>query len=269
MNYNHLYHAGNFSDVFKHLVVMLIIEKLKKKPTPFVYIDTHSAYPLTDLSTSFSQKTQEAAQGILKVANASKLSAPLRHYLKCIEFFNQDKKNVLAIRFYPGSSAFASSLMRDQDRIILNELTDEAYQQLKKTFYKDARVHCHQQDAYVLLKALLPPKEKRGLVLIDPPYEDPQEFNWLEKNLPQWIKRWPQGIYALWYPIKNREKTERFCKKMMHAIDAPVANYVLQPWPSDVQQRLGGVGMLVVNPPWQLGSAVHTLAKELEEIFKS
>jgi 23S rRNA (adenine2030-N6)-methyltransferase len=171
-------------------------------------------------------------------------------------------------RYYPGSGTFAALLKRPQDRLILNELTDEPFQALKKFFRSDAHVHCHQQDAYQILKALLPPKEKRGLVFIDPPYENPNEFDTLLFHLTQALKLWPQGVYALWYPIKEMRRIEIFAARLAKAIDCPQENFICCPLPSDVGQRLSGSGMLIINPPWQIEQLVNPLIQELCALFK-
>ena len=263
MNYDHTYHAGGFSDVFKHLVLIALFEKLQKKDSALVYIDTHAAYPSTDLQSSPAQKTQEAQAGI-RALRGKNVSSLIEKYLALVEKHNV---NLNAKNRYPGSAAIAALLKRPQDRLILNELMDKPYEALAKFFRRVSGIHCHQQDAYQALKAFLPPKEKRGIVLIDPPYENPREFTDLLEHIPAAVKRWPQGTYAIWYPIKDITFTEQFVKKLARRIDVPLMNFVLEVLPSDVKQRLSGTGMIIINPPWQIAQVIKPLVEELQGIF--
>lgn len=258
MNYDHSFHAGSFTDVFKHVTLMCLIEKMQLKEKGFCYLDTHSAYPYYELKAR-----SEAEGGIQKLWQAKKLSDTLKHYRKRIDDFNEHLNSKR--RFYPGSGALAWLMRRPQDSLILNDIEEKPYQALKAFFRKDAAVH--QQEAYLLMKAILPPKEKRSLVLVDPAFEVPNEFDLIIKAIDVALQRWPQGVYAVWYPIKHMHAVERFLSAIERRIKQPWMNFKCCPWPEDVGHRLAGSGMLVINPPWQIEQKLLPLIEELEHIL--
>jgi 23S rRNA (adenine2030-N6)-methyltransferase len=159
--------------------------------------------------------------------------------------------------------------MRPQDTVILNEFMPRPYQALKKFFSRHKKVHCHQQNGYEILKALLPPKEKRGLIFIDPPYEDPIEFDHIIEAIKKGIKKFSTGVYAIWYPVKDKARVNTFIAKMQRKISVPQLNLMCCPWKSDVAQRLSGSGMLVINPPWKIDEVLFPAIDELNDIFLS
>ena len=172
MNYRHLYHAGGFADVFKHVVLSLVLRRLAEKDTPFCVLDTHAGIGRYDLETPAAQKTGEYRQGIAKVLLAKDAPAELGPYLDLIRALNPGG----ALRWYPGSPLVEQRLTRPQDRLVLMELHPEDARTLKRSFAGDPRVGVHHEDGYLGVKAFLPPKERRGLVLIDPPYEERDEL---------------------------------------------------------------------------------------------
>ncbi|MCD6046538.1 MAG: protein involved in catabolism of external [Gammaproteobacteria bacterium] len=261
MNYDHSFHAGSFTDVFKHITLMCLIQKLQLKEKGFGYLDTHSAYPYYQL-----QAKSEADTGIRKLWQAKNLSPTLRQYLNLIDAFNE-KLNAKRV-YYPGSAAFAWLMRRSQDSLILNDIEDEPYQALKAFFKKDSSVHCHHQDAYQLMKALLPLKERRGLVLIDPAFEVINEFDLLTRSIESALQRWPQGVYAIWYPIKHKHAVERFLTMIEKKTQLPVINFKCCPWPDDVNMRLSGSGMLIINPPWQIEQVLNPAILEIERVLR-
>jgi len=267
MNYDHSFHAGSFTDVYKHIVLMGLLQQLKIKDSAFGYLDTHSGYPYYDLSSCQSQRSKEAQQGIVKLWRAKqKLSQTLRTYLAFINQFNQSLG--ASERYYPGSTVFAAMLKRPQDSVIANELEQKPFEALKKFFKKDATVHCHKQTADHVLKSLLPLKEKRGLILIDPPYEALNEFDWLLSATTAALKLWPQGVYAIWYPIKAMRRIEIFADRLAKTIDRPQMNFPCCPLPTDVGHRLSGSGMLLINPPWQIETFIQPVIEELRIILR-
>lgn len=267
MNYDHSYHAGNFADVFKHVVLMLLIQKLQQKPNPYCYIDTHSGYPYYDLLAEMPQKSLEAQTGIGLLWQANDISKPLQAYLQLITDFNRQFDGNQ--QFYPGSAAIAASLKRADDVMILNELHPKPYAELKNFFVKDNKIACHHQNGYQALKAFLPPKPNRGLVLIDPPFEAKDEFDQLIMHIKTALSRWPNGIFAIWYPVKSSAVVDNFIKRIKQNVTTECMDFRCCPWESDVSQRLSGSGILIINPPWQIEQSIVPVATELEQIFRN
>jgi 23S rRNA (adenine2030-N6)-methyltransferase len=223
MNYRHAFHAGNFADVFKHTILVGLLQALKEKPAPFCYLDTHAGAGRYDLRGVEAARTGEAESGIVRLLGAQAEAPPLlRAYLDLIAALNLAGYSGHAIAIYPGSPLIASHLLRPSDRAVLCELQGEEAAALKALFAGDARIGVHQRDGYAALAALLPPKERRGLVLIDPPFEAQEgEFCAIEAALKSAYARWPTGIYAIWYPIKPRRRDRSaLVRRERHAQDA-------------------------------------------------
>ena len=264
MNYRHIYHAGGFSDVFKHTILIALIQSLLKKETPFCYIDTHAGIGNYDLHLESAQKTQEFQYGISKLQGITDHDIPdsIATYLNIIQTWNHrmrqdsrlyssDLKELDILRYYPGSPVFARELLRDKDHIILAELHPEDAQTLKQLFKQDKQVATHFLDGYTAFKAFLPPKEKRGLVLIDPPFEKTDEFETLIQKLTLGIHRWRNGIYAIWYPLKNPRQVNHFYKNLSQIGASEILCYELYMLQ---QQRsnhgMHACGMAILQPPW-------------------
>ncbi len=250
MNYRHSYHAGNFADVFKHTILVALINSLKQKDTSFCYLDTHSGTGIYDLKDTTSQKSKEFENGIEKILLADNPPELIINYIDCVRAAHAANHDTC--RYYPGSPTIAAHLLRPQDRAVLIELHPDDYKLLKNNFHYDKRIGVHLQDAYQALKAFLPPKERRGLVLIDPPYERPDELADLSATLAQAVQRWDTGIYALWYPIKAPQAVERFYKAIKQNISRPMLVAELGLYPENTGTQLNGCGILIVNPPWKL-----------------
>ena len=261
MNYRHAYHAGNFADVVKHALLTLVLAHLKKKDTPFVVVDTHAGVGCYDLGGAESVKTGECQDGVFRLLQGGPLPDALESYRQALQAVNPDWPEV---RFYPGSPRIARHLLRPQDRMALVELHPEDALALKREFRGDRQVGVHAQDAYIALKALLPPKERRGLVLIDPPFEIKDEFRHIIKGLADALERWPTGIYGVWYPIKDREPVERFLAEAASLGRPCFAAELFRHRPDD-PTRLNGTGMLVLNPPWQLDQGLRALLPLLHD----
>ncbi len=263
MNYQHSYHAGNFADVFKHIVLVALIQSLLRKETAFCYLDTHAGASHSDLLGENAQKTQEFTDGIQKIFQVNNPPDWIQPYLACVKKINPTQE----LRFYPGSSYFVNSFLRSQDRMILSELHPDNARRLKQFFAYDKRVAVHQQDGYQSLKAFLPPKERRGLVLIDPPYEKADELLSLPAKIATALKRFETGIYAIWYPIKTREGLKPFYREWQKEITRPMLLTELCVYPDDSAGRLNGSGMLIINPPWQLDQQLQAKLSWLLEIL--
>lgn len=248
MNYRHAYHAGNFADVMKHAVLALVISGLKRKDTPFFALDTHAGIGAYDLEAPQADKTGEYLNGIARVLDAPAPPAELEPYLSVVRSWNAGG----ALRRYPGSPELVRGLMRPQDRLALVELHPEDVETLRARFHGDRRVGVHHLDGYTAAKGLLPPDERRGLVLIDPPFEVRNEFDRLLAALRRARKLWPTGIYLVWYPIKGREPVDLFLQAIADqgGPEALAVELLLRP-PAD-PFKLNGSGLLVINPPWLL-----------------
>lgn len=263
MNYRHIYHAGNACDVFKHAVVAMIVERLRAKPAAFRVLDAHAGLGLYDLSSEEALKTGEAQDGIVPVFDAPAAHPALSPYLEAVRALNPGG----ALRLYPGSPRLVRALLRPQDRLVLNELHPEDHAALKKSFAGDAQVAVHKADAYDALKAHLPPPERRGMVLIDPPFEEPDEFRRMMDGLATAYKRWPTGVFVLWYPIKDRAAVWRFHEAIEQAGIARVLLAELMVHPEDTHLRLNGSGLAIVNPPWQLDEALRDVLPALHALL--
>jgi 23S rRNA (adenine2030-N6)-methyltransferase len=264
MNYRHAYHAGNFADVHKHSVLFALIEAMQAKATPFAFIDTHAGSGCYALDGVEAGKTGEYKDGISRLLfpdlhpNSGKgqaLPPLLRRWLDAILRL---PGNDHGLKLYPGSPLQVANAMREIDSAQLCELHPEEATRLRDLFHHDHRVHVHQRNGYEALKALLPPKEKRGLVLIDPPYEAQEaEYRVIEKALKAALERWPTGVYAVWYPIKLRSQVQPFHRWLQHCSARRVLRAELLVHPDDSPLRLNGSGMVILNAPWKLDEALR------------
>jgi len=261
MNYRHIYHAGNFADVFKHAVVTLIVQRLKDKPAPFAVLDTHAGAGLYDVQGAEAQKTGEFARGFGQLAGQGDLPAELTPYLAAVAAANHGGGR----RYYPGSPVLVRALLRPQDRLMACELHPEDAAELKRHFHGDKQAQVHHRDGYEALAALLPPQERRGLVLIDPPFEAPGERRQVAQALTQAHARWPQGIYAIWYPVKRRAEAGLFHAELANTGVRRQLLAEMLVRGDDAPEALNGCGMVIVNPPFQLH---ETLGRVLPALHK-
>lgn len=262
MNYRHAYHAGNFADVLKHSVLFALIQALQAKDTPFALIDTHAGSGCYALDSEEAGKTGEYRDGIarllfpdLRQPEQPALPPLLRHWLDAVLAV---PGNEHGLKLYPGSPLQAARAMRATDSAQLCELHPEEVSRLRELFHHDHRVHVHHRNGYEALKALLPPKEKRGLVLIDPPYEAQEaEYRLIEAALKAALLRWPNGMYAIWYPIKQRSMVQPFLRWLQHCGARRVLRAELMVYPDDSPLRLNGSGMAIINAPWNLDQVLR------------
>ena len=268
MNYRHAYHAGNFADVVKHAALALLIERLKAKDSPVCVLDTHAGIGRYDLSSVEAQKTGEFRDGVLRLLEGlapAALPAELDPYLSVVRALNQGQGK--GLRWYPGSPRLSLDLLRPQDRLVLLELHPEDARTLAALFAGDARVTVRNADGYIGLKALLPPKERRGLVLIDPPFERTDEFARLARGLRQAHRRWATGQYLLWYPIKDRAPVAAFHDELKASGIARMLVAELLLRPATDPERLNGCGLVLVNPPWRMEATLAGVLAKLADIF--
>lgn len=261
MNYRHSYHAGNFADVFKHVQLTLLLQALRSKEAPFCYLDTHAGTGRYDLQGTTAQKTGEYLQGVMRFWLRGDVieSAPAADYLAAVRALNPDGE----LRYYPGSPRIARHFLRPQDRMVLIELHPEDAIFLKREFRGDKQVHVHCADGYTGLKAFLPPPEKRGLVLIDPPFEDGNEFERLTDSLRIAYQRWPTGIFALWYPLKDNYRVQHFHRQLVASGMRKLLLVEMHLHANPSVNTLYGCGMIIVNPPWQMNEKLRALLPRL------
>ena len=260
MNYRHIFHAGNFADVFKHAILTHILLHLNEKPQPYRVIDTHAGAGLYDLMGTLANRTGEWRDGIGRLLPNGDTPAGgdlIKPLLDAIAAQNPTGK----LRIYPGSPAVALSVMRPQDHLTACEFEPHAAAALARNLRSDKRAKAVEIDAYTALRAYLPPAERRGLVLIDPPYEDKDEFSRLVAALEAAVKKWPTGIYAVWYPIKDAAAPS-FVKNIRKAGIPKVLRSELHV-AAPQSDRLTACGMLLINPPWRLADELSRLLPEL------
>lgn len=261
MNYRHAYHAGNFADVLKHAVVALILGHLKSKDKPFCVIDTHAGSGHYDLNADQADRTGEWRSGIGRLWGQAGLPPELAAYLAAIRRLNRTGAG--SLRWYPGSPRLVRILMRPDDRLIATELHPAEAQALQREFAGDAQVVVKRMDGYQALKALLPPIERRGLVLVDPPYEETGEFERLVLGFKEAYRRWAQGIFALWYPIKDAGPIRIFHEAMIATGARRILVVELMLRPATDPACLNGAGLLLVNPPFTLADDLRRLVPYL------
>jgi len=260
MNYRHIFHAGNFADVAKHVGLVCLLERLAAKGKPFAYVDTHAGAGLYDLGRSEARRSGEAGEGIRRLATGPAPEGVIGRYLQLVRSF---QPHADALDVYPGSPLIAQRMMREADRALLCELQPEQARLLRQQIGTDRRFGIHQRDGYEGLGALLPPQPRRGMVLIDPPYEQEHELQRLIPVLEQATRRWPTGIFVVWYPIKHRRDLRGFYRQLAGAGIGPVLLAELGVRPGDNDTRLNGSGLAIIRPPWQIEQTLTTAWSEL------
>jgi len=267
MNYRHAFHAGNFGDVLKHVVLMMLVEHLKKKPAPFLYVDTHAGRGRYDLSEAESQRSGEYKGGIgrlLEIPEAA-LSPELAAYVRLVRECAGAGHS--AITAYPGSPLLVARLRRPTDRMVLAETHAKEAQALRGVLGRGRLVSVLETDGYTTLKAQLPPRENRGLVLIDPPYESDQEFDRILAALETAYERWPTGMYCIWYPLTERAGPQRFRRNLERSGIRKVLDATLSVLPDDAAIGMRGAGLVIVNPPWLLDERLAELLPDLHRLL--
>jgi 23S rRNA (adenine2030-N6)-methyltransferase len=262
MNYRHAYHAGNFADVHKHVALTAILLHLRKKAKPFVVIDTHAGRGVYDVSSTEAMKTGEAADGIARLAAHAAQTTALAAYLEIVR--------VAGIGQYPGSPLIAAKLLREQDRLVAVEQQPEEFASLRDCLDAIPNARAMQGDGYFELGALLPPPERRGLVLIDPAYEDVNEMERMAQTFRDAYRRFATGTYVLWYPLKLASRIDALAgelktfgpiKLLSLGIDAGVGV-------GTSADRLSAAGLLVINPPFGLDGEMRDASTEILPLLR-
>ena len=267
MNYRHAYHAGNFADVLKHVVLMMLIEHLKKKPAPFFYLDTHAGRGLYDLSEAQAQRSGEYKLGVGRVLEAARSSLPAEVAAYADLVRQSAGKGHSSITAYPGSPLIVARMRRPTDRLVLMETQSREAAALQAVLGREKLVSVLESDGYAAIKAHLPPRENRGLVLIDPPYESDLEFNRVLAGIELAHERWPTGTCCIWYPLTDRAGPVRFHRDLERSGVRKVLDVQLNVLPVDTQLGMAGAGLVIVNPPWLLDERLKELLPQLHKLL--
>ena len=267
MNYRHAFHAGNHADVFKHVVLMMLVAHLKKKPAPFFYLDTHAGAGTYDLSLGESQRSGEYKQGIGRLLEFPEAALPPEalDYVRLVRECAGPGRS--AITAYPGSPAIVAHLRRPTDRMVLVDAHAQEVRALRGLLGRQKLLSVVEGDGYAAVKAHTPPREHRGLVLIDPPYESEAEFDSVLAALITGHERWPTGTYGVWYPLTERAGALRFRRSVEHSGLRKVLDCTLSVLPPDTPAGLRGSGLAIVNPPWQLEERLADLLPDLHRLL--
>jgi len=261
LSYRHGFHAGNFADVLKHSVLALIIDALKHKDKPFVYIDTHAGAGKYALNAEFAQKTAEYRQGIARIWDCPEAPADIKEYLAAVRAENTPGQ----LLRYPGSPQVVRRLVRPQDRLQLSELHGSDFEILKQLYAGDKQVMVAKEDGLAMLTKKLPPIQKRGLILIDPSYELKADYNKVVTALQTAHRRFATGIYALWYPVIERELTEKLLSRIQETGIPKQLRVEHCVSPDGAVRGMTGSGMLLINPPWHLDERAEALLPWLND----
>jgi 23S rRNA (adenine2030-N6)-methyltransferase len=267
MNYRHAFHAGGPADVVKHAVLTRILVHLRNKPAAFRVVDTHAGAGLYDLRGPEATRSPEWRDGVQRLLAApieGEARALLAPYLDILRALNPG--NELAT--YPGSPAVARALLRSQDRLIACEIEPNAAAALAHNLGRDRRFKAVAIDGWTALNAYVPPPERRGIVLIDPPFEDADEFSRLAQSLEAAYRKWATGIFLLWYPAKGRQDPEVLVRRLRRSAIPKVLRIEIDFATQREPERLGGCGLIVVNPPWMLAEEAQILMPLFAKVFQ-
>ncbi|HEY0235578.1 MAG TPA: 23S rRNA (adenine(2030)-N(6))-methyltransferase RlmJ [Afipia sp.] len=270
MNYRHAFHAGNFADVVKHIVLTRILTYLHDKQSAFRVIDTHAGAGLYDLTSSEAERGGEWRSGIARIMQArfSDAAAELvKPYLDIVRAFNPQRE----LKAYPGSPLIARALLRPQDSLVACEIEPAARKTLIANLRRDEQARVVDLNGWTALPAFVPPNERRGLVLIDPPFEQKDEFPIMAEGFASAFVKWPQGIYMLWYPVKDRRASDALTARVAeiartaHPGEERCLRVEFSVAPQSAEAGLVSAGLLIVNPPWTLAGELKTILHELEK----
>ncbi|MER8578962.1 23S rRNA (adenine(2030)-N(6))-methyltransferase RlmJ [Mesorhizobium sp. M1423] len=259
MNYRHVFHAGNHTEVFKHAALTLILERLLQKSSPFAVLDTHGGIGIYDLNSEEAVRTNEKDAGVNKVFGKAISAAPM--YVEVLDALNEQ-----SLKVYPGSPELVRHALRENDRLIVCELHREDGLLLKERYRKDRRISVHQRNGYEAVGAMLPLPERRGLVFIDPPFEREDETDQIAIALQAGFRKWATGIFAVWYPIKDAHLGDSVANAAIGAGFNNVLRAEFCPYRRD-GVILAGSGLIVCNPPWRIDERLQRLCQELAALL--
>ena len=255
LSYRHSFHAGNHADVLKHIVQTLIIESLKEKEKPFLYLDTHAGAGRYQLTNAHATRTGEYLEGIARLWQQEEVPELILPYLEAVGSLNTSDE----LRYYPGSPLLAAKLLREQDLLMLTELHPTDFPLLRTEFSRDKRVRVCREDGFGQLKSKLPPASRRGFALIDPPYELKQDYSAVVKGIVEGYKRFATGTYAIWYPVVHRQQIKRMLKELEATGIRKILQIEFAVKPDSDQLGMTASGMIVINPPWKLASQMASI----------
>ncbi len=270
MNYRHHFHAGNFADVIKHALLVLLVRGMQRKEKGFLFLDTHAgrgAYTLDLASRGDTlERKPEHPEGIGRLWAREDVPEMLKEYLSLVRDYDARRGGSGGQPcFYPGSPRIVQAISRSQDRLALCEMHPEEFLALKAEFSQERRVSVQPMDGYTALRAQLPPPEKRALVLIDPPFEDQQEFARIGAGLREALHRMPAATYAIWYPLTERARVDAFFEELLPLKLPPTFAAEITIAGESAPLKMKGCGILVVNPPWQLDREAAPLTRWLAQ----
>jgi 23S rRNA (adenine2030-N6)-methyltransferase len=258
VKYRHSFHAGNFADVHKHVTLLALLASLKRKEKAFAYLETHAGRGAYDLS----HPTPEAIEGTGRFAGGEYSAEELRNYATLIANFRASRHQA---QVYPGSPAIAAHELRPQDRAVLSEIVPTEARLLERELEGHTRMRVERSDGFERLRAWLPPTERRGLIFIDPPYEQTSEdFQRVTAAIVDALQRFSTGVFAAWYPIKDEREIHHWHDAFATAVGSETLASEMWLYPRDSKVALNGSGMLIVNPPYQLAERMQTWLPELQ-----
>lgn len=265
LSYRHAFHAGNHADVLKHSTLTLLLDSFKRKDKPFVYIDTHAGAGLYDLHGKWAGQTGEAEWGIGRLRAQQAAWPGLEAYFQVLEQHNTDGE----WRYYPGSPEIAAQLLRARDRLILSELHNNEISVLRGNMRGDKRIAIHHRDGFEALPALLPPTPRRGLVLIDPPYELKEDYRRVVDTLQKAYKRWATGTYVVWYPLlaRQRDHSQILLKKLAKSEFSSLLVAELEVEARQTDTGMHGSGLAIINAPWQLDQQLKAIVPRFSNVL--
>ena len=258
LSYRHGYHAGNAADVLKHFILTYVLDYIKKKDKGFIFIDSHAGAGKYLISDPYMQKNKEYLQGIEKIIQLKNENIFLKKYLDLVKSINFNSD----LKIYPGSCFLAARSLRPNDNLYFFELHPKEFLNLKKNFENDSRVIIENRDSYQRLKKLLPPKEKRAVILIDPSYELKDEYEKVLKMLSDCYKKFPLGVYIIWYPVLKSKKSEKFIFNVLKKKYKNLSH--VEMITDNLNNGMQGSGLFILNCPW---SIENDIKKSLETIF--
>jgi 23S rRNA (adenine2030-N6)-methyltransferase len=263
MNYRHAFHAGNHADVFKHLVLSRLFALMSRKEQPFAYLDTHAGVGLYDLQGDQASRTGEYLEGVSRLWQAENPPELTADYLRVLRKLNPEGE----LRYYPGSPELARRLARQQDSLQFNEKHPEDGLALKDNMKRDPRVAVHRGEGWHVPRALLPTPEKRAIMLVDPPFEQPDELQRCARSIKEAIARMRQIVVVVWYPIKDERSMRRFYQELTSTGAPKLLKAELFVHPADTDTRLNGSGLAIANPPWGLEDELKVLLPWLADVL--
>jgi 23S rRNA (adenine2030-N6)-methyltransferase len=258
LSYRHGYHAGNAADVLKHFILIYVLDYVKKKDKNFIFIDSHAGAGKYSVSDPYMQKNKEYLQGIEKIFKINNDDIFLKNYLNLIKLINFNSN----LKIYPGSCYLAAKRLSEDDKLHFIELHPTEFLNLKKNFEDDSRIIIENEDSYKRLIKLLPPKEKRAVILIDPSYELKDEYEKVSKMLSSCYKKFPLGVYIIWYPVLSNKKSESFVLNILKENYKNLSH--IEMITDNSNDGMQGSGLFIINCPWSIEKDIK---KSLETIF--